>query len=102
MMLQEKFYGMHVAHSDGSQSFDYEELIEKLGADKIQSSEFSVVETADSITFTGYGRGHGVGLCLYSANIMASYGKDAPEILQEFSRMQSCQLQTHFQEPFGS
>lgn len=79
-----KVYGMQVVHSDGNKNFDYEDLIEMLGSDKIQSSEFSVAEAGDSITFTGYGRGHGVGLCLYSANVMASYGKDAPEILEEF------------------
>ncbi len=80
----EKVYGLRVIHSGGVSNFDFISLQNKLGKGALQSSQFTVEEEGEKVHFTGYGRGHGVGMCLYSAKVMADYGKEAPEILEEF------------------
>jgi SpoIID/LytB domain protein len=38
----------------------------------------------DKIYFTGYGEGHGVGMCLLSASFYARKGEKAAQILARF------------------
>jgi stage II sporulation protein D len=79
-----KVYGVRV--KDGSESYDIDfiTLQECLGTDHLQSSDFTVTLKDDAIHFTGYGKGHGVGLCLYSANALAQNGVNAVKILSKF------------------
>lgn len=79
-----KVYGLRV--KDGSESYDMDfvSLQHKLGAKHLQSSDFTVAIKDDAVVFTGFGKGHGVGLCLYSANALAQNGENAVKILSKF------------------
>lgn len=79
-----KVYGARVKDSKETSDFDFFALQERLGKQRIQSSDFTVSVKDDSIMFTGYGKGHGVGLCLYSASAMAQNGDNAIKILSKF------------------
>lgn len=65
--------------------FGYFRVVQVLGVSKIQSSDFTIQSIAGhQFQVTGYGRGDGVGLCIYSCEKMAEQGRLAPEILQSF------------------
>jgi stage II sporulation protein D len=48
------------------------------------SSDFTVTIKDDTVIFSGFGKGHGVGLCLYSASALAQNGENAVKILSKF------------------
>jgi len=79
-----KVYGLRVKDGHTSQDFDFFALQQALGATHILSSDFTVALKDDTVTFTGFGRGHGVGLCLYSASALAQNGANALKILSQF------------------
>ncbi len=79
-----KVYGLRVKDGSDSHDVDFLALQEKLGKSHLQSSDFTVSLKDDSILFTGYGKGHGVGLCLYSATALAQNGENAVKILSKF------------------
>jgi stage II sporulation protein D len=79
-----KVYGMRVKDQDYALDFDFFSLQEKLGKERLKSSDFTISMKGESILFTGFGRGHGVGLCLYSASAMAQNGDNAMKILSKF------------------
>jgi len=82
--VSSKAYGIRV--KDGSEGYDVDFLTlqERLGANHIQSSDFNVTLKDDAVVFTGFGKGHGVGLCLYSASVLAQKGENAVKILSKF------------------
>ncbi len=55
-----------------------------LGWEKMPSRMFDVKVEAGQITFSGKGRGHGIGLAQSSAERMAADGKSAAQILAEY------------------
>ena len=61
--------------------FDFQKLI---GDSRILSTDFTVKLVKDDILFEGYGKGMGVGICLFSAEQMAKNGRTMPQILAEF------------------
>ena len=75
-----------IRFQDGSEFKDisFLKLQESIGRDKVRSNDFSVSLDGNNVVFSGYGKGHGVGLCLYSAELMAEKGKKASEILKTF------------------
>jgi stage II sporulation protein D len=79
-----KVYGVRI--KDGAQNIDMDflSLQERLGTSHLQSSDFTISIKDDSVVFTGFGKGHGVGLCLYSANALAQNGENAVKILSKF------------------
>ncbi len=79
-----KVYGVRIKDKNESQNIDFLTLQEKCGADRLLSSDFCVSLGQDTILFTGYGKGLGVGLCLYSASALAQNGDDAVKILSKF------------------
>ncbi|MFI5334836.1 MAG: SpoIID/LytB domain-containing protein [Chlamydiales bacterium] len=79
-----KVYGVRVRDQNTSKNIDFITLQRKLGEKKLHSSDFIVNVKGSSIFFQGYGEGHGVGLCLYSASRMAEKGEKAPKILSVF------------------
>ena len=50
----------------------------------LQSANFTITTTADSITFHTIGYGHGVGLSQYGAKYMAEQGSGYQEILSHY------------------
>lgn len=79
-----KVYAVRLQNKSENKDMDFFAFQQLVGADKLQSNEFTVSSTDDLIIFTGYGRGHGVGLCLFSANQMAENGALSPQILAKF------------------
>ncbi|MBI3508020.1 MAG: hypothetical protein HY069_00025 [Chlamydiia bacterium] len=79
-----KVYGVRLKDANDTYDIDFFTLQEKLGTDHIKSSDFSVALSDDNVLFTGYGRGHGAGLCLYSASALAQNGENAVKILAKF------------------
>lgn len=82
--LSNKVYGMRAKDGKESRDIHFLDLQKKLGAKHLQSSDFSMNQQEDQVTFIGYGKGHGVGLCLYSASAMAQNGDNAVKILSKF------------------
>ncbi len=79
-----KVYGVRIKDGQESVDIDFFTLQQKLGSTHLKSSDFTVSLKDDSVIFTGFGKGHGVGLCLYSANALAQHGENAIKILSKF------------------
>jgi stage II sporulation protein D len=71
---------------DHSETYDLDFLTlqKQLGKQHIMSSDFTIAIKDETVFFTGCGKGHGVGLCLYSASALAEKGGNAVEILAKF------------------
>ncbi len=82
--VSNKVYAAKLKSRDKAQNIDFFRLQKILGKNKLLSNDFTVTAKGDSLVFSGYGEGHGVGLCLYSAEIMAEQGEKAPKILSTF------------------
>ncbi len=61
--------------------FEFQKLV---GTSRILSTEFNVSLVKDDLFFEGYGKGSGVGICLFTADQMAKNGTSMPQILAEF------------------
>ncbi len=79
-----KVYGVRIKDDAETYDIDFLTLQSRLGATHLQSSDFTVSLKDDTVQFSGYGKGHGVGLCLYSANALAQNGENAVKILSKF------------------
>jgi stage II sporulation protein D len=79
-----KVYGLRIKDGTESYDIDFITLQARLGANHLKSSDFTVAMKDDAVVFTGFGQGHGVGLCLYSANALAQNGENAVKILSKF------------------
>lgn len=79
-----KVYGVRVKDGVASYDFDFFTLQNCVGKNHLLSSDFTISLKDDAILFTGFGKGHGVGLCLYSAEALAHNGENAIKILSKF------------------
>ncbi len=79
-----KVYGIRVKDGVASYDFDFFTLQNCVGKNHLVSSDFTISFKDDAIVFSGYGKGHGVGLCLYSAEALAHNGENAIKILSKF------------------
>ncbi len=79
-----KVYGVRFYNESNALDMDFFTLQGILGTNHLKSSDFIASLTEGQIKFAGFGEGPGVGLCLYSAQIMAKKGHDAAEILEAF------------------
>lgn len=80
----EKIYGMKVQTPEGSKDLDFFKLQSLLGAHRLRSNDFSMKLIDNEWVIRGFGEGHGVGLCLFSATAMAENGATAQKILNTF------------------
>ncbi|MDQ5956820.1 MAG: SpoIID/LytB domain-containing protein [Candidatus Rhabdochlamydia sp.] len=78
-----KVYAIRYKDRGELKQMDFFTLQKKLGA-KLKSNDFTIDVDEKIVRFTGYGKGHGVGLCLFSAICMAKNAKKTPEILSHF------------------
>ncbi|QZA58893.1 SpoIID/LytB domain-containing protein [Candidatus Rhabdochlamydia porcellionis] len=78
-----KVYAIRYKDDNEVKQMDFFTLQKKLGA-KLKSNDFTIDADEKTIHFTGHGKGHGVGLCLFSAISMAKNAKKTPEILSHF------------------
>ncbi|MBI3900549.1 MAG: hypothetical protein HY324_00195, partial [Chlamydiia bacterium] len=58
-----KVYGIRIKDGNESYDFDFHTLQTKLGKEHLPSSDFTVSQKENMLHFTGFGKGHGVGLC---------------------------------------
>ena len=79
-----KVYGLRVKDGSNDKNIPFIKLQQAIGEKKLQSNDFIIHSKADSVVFEGYGKGLGMGLCLYSAARMAERGDKAPKILKTF------------------
>jgi stage II sporulation protein D len=79
-----KVYGLRIQDNSETHDIDFFALQNLLGKDHILSSDFTVAIKEETVLFSGYGRGAGVGLCLYSASALAEKGENAVKILSKF------------------
>lgn len=79
-----KVYGLRIKGGDDAFDLDFLSFQHKLGDNHLRSSDFTLALKEDSVFFTGYGKGSGVGLCLYSASALAQNGENAVKILSKF------------------
>lgn len=79
-----KVYGIRVKDGLASYDFDFFTLQNSLGKNHLLSSDFTISYKDDAVVFSGFGKGHGVGLCLYSAEALAQNGENAVKILSKF------------------
>jgi len=80
----EKIYAVQLKSDTGSRSVDFFTLQKALGSAKLKSNDFQISIAGDKVRFSGYGEGHGVGLCLESAKEFADQGEKAQQILSHF------------------
>ncbi len=89
-----KVCGVRVQGASGTKEMDFVNFQKLVGKEKLLSSDFSVVVEGDVVTFTGYGKGPGTGLCLWTANKMAEHGLDAVKVLRKFFPTTQVQMTT--------
>ncbi|MBN1914510.1 MAG: SpoIID/LytB domain-containing protein [Parachlamydiales bacterium] len=80
----QKTYAVRIKDTQNSLDLSFFDFQRILGTDHILSNDLKVNLENDKLHFVGYGRGHGVGLCLYSSSSMAQHGANAIMILQKF------------------
>jgi stage II sporulation protein D len=80
----QKVYALRVSQGQTHSNIDFFSLQKALGETALKSNDFIVEIKGDKIYFTGYGEGHGVGMCLLSASYYADKGEKAKEILGHF------------------
>lgn len=79
-----KVFAVRFSGNDGAKEEDFFKLQNLLGKEKLLSTDFDVELQGDLVAFSGHGKGHGVGLCLFSANKLAEHGTDAVKVLHKF------------------
>ncbi len=80
----EKIYGIKITGDSQVKNFSFTDFQAMVGGDILRSNDFTVKADGDSVVFTGFGEGNGVGLCLHSALLMADKGEKADKILNFF------------------
>jgi stage II sporulation protein D len=78
-----KIYGIRFSSGSQTKDLNYFEL-KKLFGDKLRSNDFTLTFNDQEVNLVGYGEGHSVGICLYTAQKMATNGDDAAKILNFF------------------
>lgn len=79
-----KVFAVRFEAPSGARKVDFLALQKALGDGRLKSSDFTVELKGDGVAIKGYGRGHGMGLCLYTAEKMAEKEQNAQAILSEF------------------
>lgn len=79
-----KVYAVKLGDEASSKTLDFFTLQKAIGSGKLKSNDFTIEVLDQSVKFKGFGVGHGVGLCLHTAKLMAKQGHDAKKILSQF------------------
>lgn len=79
-----KVYAVKISDELSTKTLDFFSLQKALGESKLKSNDFTMEVQDQLVKFKGFGIGHGVGLCLHTAKLMAKQGFDAKKILAQF------------------
>lgn len=79
-----KAYGVKLTADSKVKTVPFLLFQNSIGKDKIRSNDFTLNQQGDKLSFTGFGEGPGVGLCLYTGKLLAEGGDKAPKILESF------------------
>ncbi|NGX56044.1 MAG: hypothetical protein K1060chlam5_00278 [Candidatus Anoxychlamydiales bacterium] len=79
-----KTYALKIKDKEISKDLDFISFQNILGKDLIKSSDIRVLVKQNEVVFSGFGKGHGVGICIHSATQMAQNGDNAAKILSKF------------------
>ncbi len=79
-----RVYALRMKEGSFFQDVDFFTFQKAVGETLLKSNDFSITAQGDKITFMGYGEGHGVGLCIHSAEILAQQGFSTSKILTTF------------------
>jgi len=79
-----KIYALRLKANDDARDIDFITAQKIIGENNLKSNDFKVEIKGDNIIFNGFGKGLGVGLCLYSSAKMAQNGESAEKILVKF------------------
>lgn len=79
-----KAYGVRLKGPNFHKDVSFFDFQGSLGKERLLSNDFEVQLKGEEVIFTGFGKGHGVGLCIYSASAMAQNGENAVKILSKF------------------
>lgn len=79
-----KIYALRISDGQKFKELTFFEFQNLLGKNRILSNDFTVSLLKDHISFDGFGKGNGVGVCVFTANQLAKCGYTGPQILQEF------------------
>lgn len=78
----QKVYALRLEQDGKHKDIDFFSLQKELSG--VASNDFTVEVHGNQVDFKGYGKGNGLGLCLFSAGCMVKEGRNAVEILQYF------------------
>lgn len=77
-----KVYAVRFIGPEGRKDIGFFELQEELGESTLPSNDFTITLKGKKAFITGYGKGSGVGLCAFSAEILAQRKSSTKGILQ--------------------
>lgn len=79
-----KVYALRFKKGDDHEVITFTDFQKLVGEARIPSNDFGCKITEDALVFEGYGKGLGVGMCLFTANEFAKKGEKAEKILSAF------------------
>ncbi len=80
-----KAYGVRIKDRKGKKhDMEFAVFQKTIGKNSLLSNDLTLALKGHEVVFNGYGKGLGVGLCLYSASAMAQNGELAHTILAKF------------------
>ena len=79
-----KTYAFRIKNGALHYDYDFLSIQKALGEKYILSNDLKITMEDDEIIFSGFGKGLGVGLCLFSSSAMAQNGEIAIKILTKF------------------
>jgi SpoIID/LytB domain protein len=82
--ISNKIYAVQIRTSKKTIELPFLTFQKLIGKNELKSNCFEVKSKNDSLIFEGYGEGLGLGLCIFSANEMASRSENSPRILKYF------------------
>lgn len=79
-----KVYAVRFSNGEDTANLDFFSLQRALGKELLKSNDFTIQASENEFTFTGFGEGLGVGLCLSSAEILLKRKENPRKIVKTF------------------
>lgn len=79
-----KVYAVQISSGKKTINLPFLTFQKLIGKSDLKSNDFTITSKKDDLIFQGYGSGLGIGLCIFSADEMASRKENSPRILKYF------------------